>query len=226
MMLSRVGSSPSRLKDGTNNTVSQPYPWLPISWSNFGLSNHTGPIIRINPKEIHISDPRFHEVAYAPNTNFDKLEAWRDRYGIPLNLTSTVEHDLHHRRRTALNPYFSKQQINNINPHIRRCISKLCDRLLHEYKGTSKVLTINEAYAAFVTDVITQYCFGWSSDFLGYQDFVAPFTTSLRALLLSTHVAAHFPWFRKLMQSLPEAFVSIVNPLFIPIFQFQNVRIR
>ena len=192
----------------------------------FDFSTNTGPIIRINPTELHISDPRFHEVAYASNSDFDKLEAWRDRFGIPMNITSTVEHDLHHRRRTALNPYFSKQQVAYITPHLRRCVSKLCDRLLSEYKGTSKVVTINEAYAALVTDVITQFCFGWSSDFLGYQDFVAPFTTSLRALLLSTHVAVNFPWFRKLMQSLPEALVSIVNPLFIPVFQFQNVRIR
>ena len=134
-----------------------------------------------------------------------------------------MEADLHHRRRVALNPYFSKRQIGSITPLFKQCATKLCDRLLGEYKGTDKVVTMNEAYAAFGSDVIFQYCFGWSNNYLDYPDFIAPLTTAFRQTAVTAHVAGHFPWFRKLMQSLPQKFVGVMNPALIPIFENQNV---
>ena len=170
-----------------------------------------------------MSDPRFHEIAYASNTDYERLEAWRDRFGIPDNVASTVEADLHRRRRAALNPYFSKRQIGTIAPWIQKCVDKLCDRLLNEYKGTARVVSMNEAYGALVTDVIMQYCFGWTYGFLDYPDFTALFTTAFRQVALASHVAGHFRWFRKTMQAIPEVIVGYINPLMIPILQCQNV---
>ena len=135
-----------------------------------------GPIIRINPTELHISDPDFYDVVYSSSTPYAKAKAWRDRFGIPFAVQSTVEHDVHHHRRLALNPYFSKKQINDFTPYIQERATQLCERLLREYKGTSKVVTVNDAWAAFATDVIMYYGFAWSYDFLSYPDFIAPFT--------------------------------------------------
>ena len=182
-----------------------------------------GPIIRINPTEIHISDPDFYDIAYSSTLPADKLEAFRDRFGLPGAVQSTVAHATHHRRRMALNPYFSKKQINDFSPHIRQCAEKLSDRLLREYKGTSKIVSLNDAWAAYVTDVVIFYSFARSYDFLDYPDFIAPFTNSLKELANSIHVARHFPWFLKLLQSLPESALGFINPAMIPVFQFQNV---
>ena len=42
-----------------------------------------GPIIRINPTEIHISDPDFHDSAYSSSLHADKLYELEDRFGLP-----------------------------------------------------------------------------------------------------------------------------------------------
>ena len=123
----------------------------------------------------------------------------------------------------ALNPYFSKRQINDFSPHIQQCAEKLCNRLLREYKGTSKVVTLNDAWAVYATDIILFYSFAWSYDFLDYPDFIAPFTTSIKELANFVHIAGHFPWFLTLLQSLPDSALGIINPAIIPVFQFQNV---
>lgn len=182
-----------------------------------------GPIIRINPTEVHIADPNFYDVAYSSSLAINKLEALRDRFGLPTSLQSTVDHTVHHRRRVALNPYFSKKQINAFSPRIQQCAERLCNRLLREYKGTNRIVTLNDAWAAYAADIVFFYCFGWSYDFLNYPDFVAPFTNSIVELTSSLHVATHFPWFLKLLQSLPNFAVGIINPAMIPVFQFERV---
>ena len=182
-----------------------------------------GTIIRINPTELHISDPDFYDIVYSSSTPYAKVKAWRDRFGIPFAVQSTVEHDVHHHRRLALNPYFSKKQINDFTPYIQERATQLCERLLREYKGTSKVVTLNDAWAAFATDVIMYYGFAWSYDFLSYPDFIAPFTNSIKELALSIHFAGHFPLFLKFLQSVPDSVVGIINPAMQPVFKFQNV---
>lgn len=123
----------------------------------------------------------------------------------------------------ALNPYFSKRQINDFCPYIQERANQLCERLLGEYKGTYKMVTMNDAWAAFATDVIMYYGFAWSYDFLNYPEFVTPFATSIKELALSVHVAGHFPLFLKFLQSVPNYVVGIINPAMQPVFQFQNV---
>ena len=182
-----------------------------------------GPIIRINPTEVHISDPEFFDVVYSSSAQFDKLKAWRNRFGVPYGVQSTVEHDLHHHRRIALNPYFSKRQINDFAPHIQECAGRLCDRLLREYKCTSVFVNMNDAWATFATDVVTFYTFAWKYDFLNYPAFVAPFTSSTKGLVLLAHFAWHFPCFLKFLQSVPDTILGMINPAMRSVFQFQNV---
>ena len=182
-----------------------------------------GPIIRINPTELHISDPDFYDVLYSSSTPYEKVKAWRDRFGLPFSVASTVEPELHHHRRIALNPYFTKRQINGFTPYIQERAAQLCERLLREYKGSSKVVLVSEAWAAFATDVIMYYVFAWSYDFLSYPDFIAPFTKSMKELFLSTHFAGHFPLFLRFLQSAPESVVGVINPGMRPVFKLQDV---
>lgn len=193
------------------------------SFLPFLTSYIKGPIIRINPWEIHISDPEFYDVVYSSNTRFEKIERFKYRFGEPTSMLATVEHDLHHRRRVALNPYFSKRQIKDFSGHIQTCAERLCHRLANEYRGTSRVVTLNNVWAAFSADIVIFYTFAFSYDFIEYPDFVAPFTTSLIELTNSAHFAAHFPWLLTFLQTMPDAVLGVVNPAMRPVFQFLNV---
>ncbi|KAL6716018.1 hypothetical protein ACLMJK_006980 [Lecanora helva] len=181
-----------------------------------------GPIIRINPDEVHISDPDFYDIAYASSAQYDKMPKWLDRFGLPGAVQSTVQHELHRNRRMTLNPHFSKKSINTFTWFLQQRNDQLCDRLLQEYKGTGKIVTMNDVWGALTADVIINYCFGWDYNFVGYPDFVAPFTQSLKELALGIHVAGHFPWFLKLLQSSPDWLVGLLNPGMKPVFSFQN----
>ncbi len=183
-----------------------------------------GPIIRINPTEIHISDPDFYDVIYSSNTRFNKLEAYKYRLFAPTSLQATVEHDLHHNRRMALNPFFSKRQILNFSPYIQTCAAKLCGRLTNEYRRTSKIVKLDEAWGAFVTDVVVYYVLGTTYDFLAGPDFMAPFTSSSRDLAYSVHLTTHFPWILWLFKSIPDSLLGLMDqPITRTMLQFQSV---
>jgi hypothetical protein len=52
-----------------------------------------GPIVRINPWEIHVVDPEFADVLFASNSKFDKKLEWKHRTGIPHSSFDTIEHN-------------------------------------------------------------------------------------------------------------------------------------
>ena len=172
--------------------------------------------------ELHVNDSRFFDVAYS-STPFDKLKSWQDRLGIPEMIASTAESDVHRRRRGALNPFFSKRQINIISPLVQKNADKMCDRLLKEYKGSGRPVCVNEMYAAFGAEIIMQYCFAWTNNYLDYPDFITPFTTAIRNAGLSLHVVTHMRWVGRLMRALPDSFIACSYPLMLPVLQFQRV---
>ena len=62
----------------------------------------TGPVVRINPHELHIDDPEYWEVIYSTSSSFDKMKSTQYRFGAPHATFSTPEHDIHKPQRAAL----------------------------------------------------------------------------------------------------------------------------
>lgn len=212
----QYGQSGPRLKAGRRiGTGPLPPPLILI----IGL----GPIVRITPWEVHIADPDFYEVVFNSKTRYDKIEKLRYRFGLHLSSFDTIDHDHHHRRRSAIFPFFARQKVVSFSPKIQEMADHLARRLATEFGNRAKVVNMNEAYAAFVSDAINYYTFAISYNFLDYPDFLTPFTTSIRKLAMSLHVAGHFPWFLTIMQKLPNSLVQVLNPLMVPVFQFHDV---
>lgn len=181
-----------------------------------------GPIIRINPWEVHIADPDFYDVLYFSKSRHSKPEAWRYRFGLPLSTFDAITHDEHRYRRQAIAPPFSRKRVLELEGSITKYVQKMADRIQNEYRGKDRPVALDEAYAALTSDVINQYSFGMTYNFLEYPDFKTPFTSSIRDLALSLHVSGHFPWFLSLMQSLPESVLAVVNPAMKPVFEFHG----
>lgn len=88
-MSSKGVNLPSKFKNSISNIVSI------TAIQPTGLASTTdgellsGPIVRINPTELHIFDPNFHEIAYSSSKAADKLLKFRDRFGLPKSIQST-----------------------------------------------------------------------------------------------------------------------------------------
>ncbi|KAL4814455.1 cytochrome P450 [Aspergillus spinulosporus] len=110
-----------------------------------------GPVVRINPEELHFNDISFANEIYAgPGRKRDKQVHYLNVFAGPTasSMLATVEHDHHRVRRSAVNRFFSRAQISKLESNIKDLASGLCDKM------------IRLAYSCFSGDVVSKYCFG------------------------------------------------------------------
>lgn len=107
-----------------------------------------GPILRINPDEIHISAPDFYDTIYAGSgRKRDKWDWITKSFGVDESLIGTLPHDDHRIRRASLAPYFSKQSVRALQPLVDRNMALLMKRF-REFQQTGEPLALNAAFAA------------------------------------------------------------------------------
>ncbi|KAF6225448.1 hypothetical protein HO133_009448 [Letharia lupina] len=141
------------------------YPWVIQK-----MHEEYGPIIRINPHELHVNDPAFYDEIYNYK-QLDKYGPHTRQFGHPNSSSNTVEHDLHKSRTSSIAPYFTRGNILHLEQEvIGETLRKLCKRI-DEFRGTGKPMPIGVAYRAFTTDVISKYTMATSFGFLDEPDF-------------------------------------------------------
>jgi cytochrome P450 len=109
-----------------------------------------GPIVRISPHEVHISDPDFYETLYASSSTNrkDRWSWYTDGLGLPVSTLGTVEYNLHRRRRGAMSSFFSKQKVAKLQPAVEERAAKLAERLAG-LAVTGEVAPMNLAFSAY-----------------------------------------------------------------------------
>jgi cytochrome P450 len=85
-------------------------------------------------------------------------------------IVGTTHHDLHHLRKQALAPYFSKSSVSRLEPLIQQKVERLCARL-QEFQGTGRPVNLSDAFTCFSADVIGSYVFGTEYGFLDSPEF-------------------------------------------------------
>lgn len=112
-----------------------------------------GPIVRITPWEIHINDVEFLDDIYAPSfRRRDKYAHQTRTLPVPLSLGGTVSHDLHRKRREALNPFFSKKSVQSLGPMIAEKVEILSQFFMEKSKSSAAAVNLSDIYFAFANE--------------------------------------------------------------------------
>ncbi|KAL9110368.1 MAG: hypothetical protein Q9227_005099 [Pyrenula ochraceoflavens] len=162
------------------------------------LHEQYGPVVRINPYELHFSDPEFFHEIYSQT---EKRDAWHWRkkgFGIDHSTLTTLQHDLHRKRRSALNPLFSKQRIAKLQPMIVERVNALVKRI-KQFGEDGEVIDFKTAFGAFTADVATEYFFGKNHHKIEAPDFDYRFHNSVQSGFNNMLWMNQFPWFMDLM---------------------------
>ncbi|KAF2113499.1 putative cytochrome P450 [Lophiotrema nucula] len=171
-----------------------------------------GPIVRINPDELHVKDPDFYDEIYAgANRKRDKYDKWIMMAGAPTSAFSTPEHDLHRMRRAALNPFFAKRSVTRFEPRIGAIVTTLCTRLREEL-NMKRVVDINAAFMALTMDIITEYCYGKSCEFLLEPDFKHEWKECMTNVFEKAAFRRAIPWLTYTLQKLPLGWMLKLMP--------------
>ena len=71
----------------------------------------------------------------------------------------TVDHELHRKRRMALNPCFSKRSVQVLEAVIREKVDELLAGL-RKALNMNQVVDLSAAYVALTVDMVSEYAFG------------------------------------------------------------------
>ena len=155
----------------------------------------SGPIVRINPYELHIDDPDFYDqVNPGPTKRTDKWEWTAKMFGSPnVTMISTIKHNEHRRRRAIISPFFSAQAVKRMEPTLQALVDKLCDRF-RGFQESRQPVNLTHAYTALTTDFISGYSFIKSSDCLSDSLFRPDMHDIWVAPGVASHLIKQFGW--------------------------------
>ncbi|CAL5868081.1 uncharacterized protein PFLUO_LOCUS2304 [Penicillium psychrofluorescens] len=181
-----------------------------------------GPVIRINPDEVHIDDPDFFDQVFnQTNGRAEKPLRVAEAFGPYPATIGTQSHDLHRVRRNALNPFFSKKSVTDLVPVMWRPIEILRERL-HHVAQTGGMLNMKYIYAAVTLDIINAYCFAREPVNVRQPDFGRKGFDDVDSFLEVSLLNIHIPWLMRLTYSLPDRVNKILAPAMADILDFRR----
>ncbi|TGO68998.1 hypothetical protein BELL_0796g00030 [Botrytis elliptica] len=165
-----------------------------FAWEIQRMHEIYGPIVRINPFELHVQDPDWFDTLYAGNpTKRDKYPPAASMAGAPLGTFGTVEHDVHRKRRAANSHLLSTRAIFDAQPLILDQVRILSDQF-ERYLNTKEIIDLRVTFLAFTTDTITRYALGESKDLQENKTLAVDWSATIRAVARITPLMKQFPW--------------------------------
>ncbi|KAJ5107325.1 Benzoate 4-monooxygenase cytochrome P450 [Penicillium angulare] len=183
-------------------------------WEIERMHEQYGPIVRINPRELHIKDPYYYDDIHAGSSRKRNRDPkYAVAFGAPYSLVGTINHDHHRLRRSFIQNYFSKRSVTSLTPYIFEKIDQLLRRFEYAHEN-SAVLHLQLDFASLTADVITQYCYGWS---YGYLDDPKNATRNdlvdaVNGLMTGFHINRFFPFLITIFRTAPPGVVRFLQP--------------
>lgn len=189
------------------------------------LETHSeGPIVRINPYEIHINDPEYIDHVYVGSST-RRTDKW---YWSVRGFTtgdaalSTLSHELHRQRRSAIAPFFSKAAVQRLEPTVQSVVDKLVLRL-KALQGSGTFINLVNVFTALTADVIFQYSFDRSANLMERPDFAPDWHTVMKETSINFNVMKQFGWAEYMLIITPVWLIRILNPRAIVFLEMEKV---
>ncbi|CAG8906705.1 unnamed protein product [Penicillium egyptiacum] len=179
-----------------------------------------GPIVRITPNELHISDPDYYGELFGGTR--DKVPMPALAAFLPTSMVVTVGHNLHAARRRPVANYFSKMAVQNLDSVLQSKVDKLCDRM-QEVVSTRSVFPLGAAFAALTADVISECSYGFSVNYLDDPDFKNDIQQGVSNLASIIHIPRWVPFSSTVFSSIPERLLSKVHPALKATFRLKQL---
>ncbi|KAL9097878.1 MAG: hypothetical protein Q9165_000204 [Trypethelium subeluteriae] len=173
-----------------------------------------GPIVRVNPDEVQVNDITWYSTLFTSSGKARREKYWPQARGsdTPFSTFATVSHELHRNRRNALNPFFSKRSVTDLQPVIKQEIQKLCEQL-SKCAENDEVISIDAAFVALTMDVISGYSYGQAFGCLDEpQRSWKHWHKVMDDLFEFFEMSKHFPWLAGVLRILPKWVTDRITP--------------
>ncbi|GAB1192948.1 hypothetical protein APSETT444_002149 [Aspergillus pseudonomiae] len=182
-------------------------------WEIDRLHGKYGPIVRINPNELHIKDPDYYNTLYAGPTKRRDKYLWFLSVGASTSTFATAEYDHHRLRRGMISPFLSKQAVRDLEGVIKGKLDLLCGHMEKAMK-TGEAVELHTSFVSFAVDVVSTYAFGESGCFeeLRRERLDDRWKKGVNSTFAKLILTRHFPWLVVLFRFLPLWVSALLAP--------------
>lgn len=186
--------------------------------------SYQGPIIRINPYEIHINDPEFIDDIYVGSSSrkTDKYPWAMVMFGNSSSVFSTTNHDLHRLRRAAVAPFLSTSSVQKLEPLVKSFANKAVLRL-RDTRGSGAPTNLIDLYTALTSDIISQYAFGRPFNYLDRPGAAEELHQMWMDTSETAHLVKQYPSILPVMENMPVWIVKLTKPVMLGILEMRRV---
>ncbi|KAI1424146.1 cytochrome P450 [Xylaria sp. FL1777] len=186
-----------------------------------------GPVVRINPDEVHFNDPEFiNDIYPATRRKTDKPLWVGRRSGTPDSIVATLKHDKHRQRRTSIAAFFSDASIARVEHTIKERLERMIERWEKLGRDGGVVLDMLMVFQAYASDIITFYAFGDCFHFMESEDWGEGYFSSQDKYFQLTHIFGAFPIVMRIINIIPSWIMRIFIPNLSEMTEKQEWRIN
>ncbi|CVL03541.1 hypothetical protein FPRO06_10847 [Fusarium proliferatum] len=189
-------------------------------WKIQDLHRQYGPIVRINPYEVHINDDSFYDEIYASGPHHPRNKV-RFMSTHDESMFDSYAAETHRVRRAALSGSFSKQSIRALEPQILQTVQQLAGRM-NSLIQSGEAVNIKALYSGLTMDVIAQYCFGESMDNMKQDQFGKELLDFFHEMPQAHPVGRMFPWLFDIIQRIPISYLAKLDPKLQPLADYDK----
>ncbi|CZS93103.1 uncharacterized protein RCO7_07846 [Rhynchosporium graminicola] len=179
-----------------------------------------GPVIRITPDEVHLSDTDNYEIINCVGSKFAKSTQFYDGFTIGYSTFSCGPNDIHRIRRGMLEPFFSRRNVMSLECIVQERALKLSDLIKTKF-ARKEAVDLNHAFRSVCVDVIADLAFGSCYDLMDKNDLGAEFFEMVRGIGPCLWIFQQWPVLAKIVVALPPSIVKRLNG---PLKQMMNLR--
>ncbi|TQN65562.1 Cytochrome P450, partial [Colletotrichum shisoi] len=187
------------------------------------LHDTLGPIVRINPWEVHIRDPEFTE-AFKISRKTSRPWWYYRSNGPPNSVLQAGPYELHKMRREAIAPVFATPLVVSREHLYEALVQRLLARF-RAVKGAGNVLTWH-AFRCLAIDITCTTNLGYDFGFVDVEDFEHDMFMIARTLGRMNMISRHIGhWFFGVMRA-PARWAKRVEPAspgMIRVLRFRNL---
>jgi cytochrome P450 len=182
----------------------------PAYQSGTRIDQSLGPVVRITPDEVHLSDPDNYELIYSVGSKYAKSTPFYSALGAGYSTFTAGPAEVHKPRRAKLNPFFSRQNVLKMEYLVDSRIDTL-ERIMRSKFSKNEAIDLHHAFRAISVDVITDYAFGESYELLARDDLGREFWDLATGIGPTWWVFQQWPAIQQFAMSLPESVAKAMS---------------
>ncbi|OAG11466.1 cytochrome P450 [Paraphaeosphaeria sporulosa] len=178
-----------------------------------------GPVVRINPFEVHISDPTYYNELYNMKLRLHKDPWYYSWLYRPGSIFATMNPDLHKLRSAPIKKGLSPTSISRVEHVLKEHLSRLMLRI-QEHKDRGQLIHMTSAYRALATDIVTDISCPKSLHLLDKPGMGHEFHEAIANYTMFAIWNRQFTWIGPLLDSLPRWLVALQGDVALGIIDF------